>query len=239
MYTQCPHCHAIFAVTDEQLSARGGLVRCGQCAEVFQADQYLFDTLPEAVAPTTLGLVIPDRRAKPRPETAVVTEAKRPRPSRAPGVLWFLASLVLLAALLGQVAYFYRNELAQEPHLYPYVRQLCTHIDCRLRPLQDIAQIELVEAEVAPHPDYDQALRVTASLINHARFTQPFPLMEISLTDTNGATLARRVFTPQQYLDESKQVARGMPPNAAVSASLEITLPDARAVGYEIQLFAP
>ena len=35
MLTQCPHCTTAFNVTPEQLFARDGRVRCGQCHEVF------------------------------------------------------------------------------------------------------------------------------------------------------------------------------------------------------------
>ena len=35
MVTQCPHCATAFNVTPEQLFARDGQVRCGQCRKVF------------------------------------------------------------------------------------------------------------------------------------------------------------------------------------------------------------
>ena len=45
MQTQCPHCQTLFHVTDEQLQAADGQVRCGECDKVFTAE--LIDT-PEA-----------------------------------------------------------------------------------------------------------------------------------------------------------------------------------------------
>lgn len=39
--TCCPHCSSVFNITDEQLAARGGHVRCGGCLQVFRADQHL------------------------------------------------------------------------------------------------------------------------------------------------------------------------------------------------------
>lgn len=35
MLTRCPHCGTTFRALDSQLAARGGLVRCGKCAAVF------------------------------------------------------------------------------------------------------------------------------------------------------------------------------------------------------------
>jgi predicted Zn finger-like uncharacterized protein len=52
MLTRCPHCTTTFRVTPDQLKARQGRVRCGQCQEVFNA----LDTLIEAASPPTAPL---------------------------------------------------------------------------------------------------------------------------------------------------------------------------------------
>ena len=49
--TRCPFCSSVFNITDEQLAARGGHVRCGGCLQVFRADQHI--VTGEAVTPTT------------------------------------------------------------------------------------------------------------------------------------------------------------------------------------------
>ena len=41
--TRCPRCQTSFRVTDVQLNAAGGAVRCGSCLEVFQASAHLLD----------------------------------------------------------------------------------------------------------------------------------------------------------------------------------------------------
>ena len=46
MYTQCPHCHAIFQVSTSQLKAAGGDVRCGQCLTIFSALNHLSEDIP-------------------------------------------------------------------------------------------------------------------------------------------------------------------------------------------------
>ena len=50
MYTQCPNCDAIFSMTGSELGSHQGLVRCGQCREVFNATWNLVDTLPDEAA---------------------------------------------------------------------------------------------------------------------------------------------------------------------------------------------
>lgn len=39
--TKCPHCGSSFRISDEQLAAKGGSVRCGSCLQVFRADLHL------------------------------------------------------------------------------------------------------------------------------------------------------------------------------------------------------
>ncbi|HEX7910451.1 MAG TPA: zinc-ribbon and DUF3426 domain-containing protein [Paraburkholderia sp.] len=41
--TRCPFCETVFRLQTEQLALRRGLVRCGQCHEVFDASASLFD----------------------------------------------------------------------------------------------------------------------------------------------------------------------------------------------------
>ncbi|MDR3397512.1 MAG: DUF3426 domain-containing protein [Pandoraea sp.] len=46
--TRCPHCHTVFRVVADQLKLRDGLVRCGNCREVFDGRVYLCEPPGEA-----------------------------------------------------------------------------------------------------------------------------------------------------------------------------------------------
>ena len=56
MITRCPTCNTAFRVTEAQLSARGGQVRCGACTHVFDASASLQELTP---APTPADLANP------------------------------------------------------------------------------------------------------------------------------------------------------------------------------------
>ncbi len=247
MYTQCPECHTVFAVTEQQLDAREGVVRCGQCAAIFQADAHLLDALPERhpqpeQAPAAFHKVPGTEDKEERPAdtaSSLIEHPLRRKPQRrGRSLLWAFGNCVLLIALIGQYVFIYRGDLAQEPKLEPWLTQACEFLDCEIPPLQDVSKIELVEVEVAPHPKFDKALRIRMSLVNQAAFVQAYPLMEISLTNTSGVVLGRRTFSPKEYLEKPQKTEEGMVPNIAASALLEITQPDDSAVGYEIQLLA-
>lgn len=248
MYTQCPQCDTVFMLTSEQLAARGGLVRCGRCNAVFRADYYLREhphspppaSMPEE-EPEVLEAFAVNESADtvtdaPIPTITTLSESdigvrKRGRPWG-----WGLGSLVLLSLLLAQYAEAYRPEWLQHPRIQPLVHKLCEMVPCPVHTLQDPEKIELVEAEVLPHPKYDRALRVSASLVNRADFVQPFPLLEITLTDNRGQVVARRTFQPRQYLEQAATPAQGMQPRRSARILLDLTSPGNHAVGYEIRL---
>jgi len=240
MYTRCPECQTLFSLTEAQRAARGGLVRCGRCSTVFQCNNALTDKLPvdgePAAAKDAAGV-----RTRPRLtgdtdiEFPLLNAARRPR-TRLP--FWILGNLLLMLTLVAQFVYFYGATLARTyPPLDQTVVNACRWLGCSIKPRQNIGLIDLVQARVSPHPKFDNALRVTATLVNRAGYLQPYPLLEVTLSDSGGGVLARRAFQPAEYLDKT-HIGSGMPPHVAIRVSFDVTSPDRRAVGYEIQLFA-
>lgn len=79
MKTSCPSCQTIFRITPEQLKARTGKVRCGQCLTVFNAlDTLLEDTKAPAAKRHTVS-----RTASPTEHmhTASANPAQTPAPA--------------------------------------------------------------------------------------------------------------------------------------------------------------
>ena len=266
MYTQCPACLTTFKVTPAQLAARGGVVRCGICSSVFHAGQRRLQVPPTSPAATAEPEDTPppgagqrrraakerratSRRRRDKIKTApplvdeadfpIVTELQTSARlhSRWRTVFWAFGNLVLLLLLAGQFVYFYRDELAENPSWRPLVTEFCGYARCELRPLRDVAAIELLQTMIAPHPHYASALRIRTTLVNRAGFPQDYPGMEVSLTDNGGRVITRRAFTPAQYLPAP--AAGAMSPNIVAATLLDVTNPDGKAVGYEIRLVTP
>lgn len=240
MYTRCPQCRTIFRISPAQLEARQGLVRCGVCAAVFQAEQSLLDELPADDAASTMPESV---RTEPMEGPMAVPDDGLPlmddlplarKRRRVPTTLWYLGVLLLLALAAAQVAYFYAPQLARDARLKPWLALYCEKLGCSTEPPRGALPIDLAETAVEPHPQYQNALRLHAVLVNRAERAQPWPLMEVSLTDSEGQVLARRHFTAAQYLESPP--AGGAPPHVAVRARLDVTYADGRAVGYEIRL---
>jgi predicted Zn finger-like uncharacterized protein len=283
MYARCPECQTIFRITPAQLRAHAGMVRCGQCHEVFRADVH--GTLsaasglgsaatealkppgprPAAVKPAKSGAA-PGKKTKRRaagtagrkarkssastaaPDAAPVDDISqisapllqpRARP-RIPQLLWGLASLVAVLVLIGQIGFLYRHDLARTPELLPLMTSACELLDCEIHPPRRPVLIELLDqTRIAPHPKYENVLRLRAAMVNRTEAAQTYPLMEVSLTNSNGELLARRTFQPREYLEQPTSAAAPMPAGVVMNALIDVTNPDNRAVGYEIRLLWP
>lgn len=61
--TKCPHCGSTFRISDAQLAAKGGSVRCGSCLQVFRADLHLVGATP-APAPAKPAPAAPPKPKK-------------------------------------------------------------------------------------------------------------------------------------------------------------------------------
>lgn len=273
MHTRCPQCQTVFVVQPAQLTAREGLVRCGRCRAVFNAQEASVEkTAGGAAAATPVDgkaarkTGARDKKAAGRKTASEATsDAVRRRRKTAmppptppqpddlgplqltlPGLappprtrlpFWILGNLLLLCLLLSQVIYFYGSDLVRlSPPLKPALREACGVLGCELTPPQDINLLELVEARVAPHPKFNKALRIRATLVNRASFSQGFPIMEVTLSDNRGQIIARRAFKPAEYVEKTHAGDQLMPPNVAIPVLLDVTHPDHRALGYEIRL---
>ena len=250
MYTRCSECQTAFKITVAQLKARDGLVRCGRCDSVFRADLRLF------AAPTAGGsdaaadaqidfpidseedsefIDIGERAEVDIPVVSDLSLFQTPRRGL-PTIVWFLGALPIAALLVGQFVYFYRNELAQLPPLRPTLVEFCRLAQCELPAPASNLVPELIKTKIAPHPRYANVLRIRAAMVNRTDITQTPPLMEVSLTDNIGQLLARRTFTPREYLGSQAAAAAPLSPNVVVNALLDVTNPGGKATGFEIRL---
>jgi predicted Zn finger-like uncharacterized protein len=151
-------------------------------------------------------------------------------------VLWTTASFLALLIIFLQLIWFNRDRVLLEyPELIPYAKQLCKELNCRLIRQRDTRAIKLVNRDVRLHPDYQDALLVNAAMKNELPTRQPYPRVQLTLFDTSGSLLGYREFEPDDYLDSSIEIDKGMPINSPVYFVLEVSGPTAGAVSFEFR----
>lgn len=194
--TQCPACNTRFRVSQEQLDAHQGMVRCGRCQAPFNALEHLQDDQPSP----QLDLPIMQEEeatppAAPEPATAEAghTETLTPQQDKAIAEFilgnqqestddeefsaepekkravwaWVAGSIVLLLILLAQGMYFFRVELAARmPGLKPALVSYCDLLACSV-PLPREADLMSIESSsLEADPAHPSVIILTATLRN-------------------------------------------------------------------------
>ncbi len=256
METTCTDCYSRFRISVDQLEKVNGLVRCGECDNVFNAldDLVTVDRQdPEQVLERELNqaslLIEQERRRKQVDqqrgaarsrdfrnlslEEAMYGEAPRPMRSLLPAA-WLLGIVLLSAIALTQIVYYQRYQLIEDPDFRETVVTLCRFLPCNPSQLANTEQIQMLERNIFTHPVASNALMITGSFISQANFAQKLPDLVITLFNLQGQLLANRLFTPEEYLlDESSvQILQS---NDPVQFRLEVIDPGVDALTYEFE----
>lgn len=114
-------------------------------------------------------------------------------------VLWVLACVVALAALLLQVVREERDTLlAREPRLRPVLQSVCEWTGCELSALRQIGSITIDGASFSREKE-GEGYRLVFTLRNGVRMPLAMPSIELTLLDTQERALVRRVLSPAQF----------------------------------------
>ena len=239
--TRCPKCATAFRVTEAQLAARSGQVRCGRCGNVFDArSAFVADAgakVPSSGAPGTPPV---GKASRPGPLPRKSLSPARTDARSARGGLWAVASALALVALAGQLAFRFRSELVLVwPSAKPVVTRLCAELGCEL-PLPKRAELMSIEASDLQADAANPGVMVlTATLRNRAAFPQQYPSLELTLTDAQDQAVARRVLYARDYLGRAASPDSGFTGNSELPVRVFIEAAALKPVGYRLYLFYP
>ena len=143
---------------------------------------------------------------------------------------------ILLLIALAQFAWFNRDWLLREhPQLAPWAEKLCERLQCDLIRFRDLSAIRLLDRDVRMHPRYRNAVLVSATMVNHAEFIQPYPEIELVIYGTNGRVISHGSFTAVEYLAPDISLTAGMVPGVPAHAELELAGAAQEAVSFEFR----
>lgn len=180
-----------------------------------------------------------DRDGEPVPDVSFVRKARRKAWWRRPRVRLLLSFgvLVLGALLLLQVGYQDRDRLAlTQPALRPVLERMCGALDCTLGAPRQIESIVIDSSGF--NRLRNDTYRLSFTLRNAAPVQVAAPAMELTITDAQDQTIARRVLTPAEL-----GAADGAIPAAGDwSRTVGVVLATggaARVAGYRLLAFYP
>jgi predicted Zn finger-like uncharacterized protein len=148
--------------------------------------------------------------------------------------------LLLLLALIAQAGYAFRHQLAATyPAAKPVLVRTCALIGCRIDLPMQIDALSIESNELQAIPDARNLYTLSTVLRNRSTLALRWPNIELTLNDTQDTTLARRIFTPSEYLAAPLDPDQGFAPGTEQPVQLTFTLEDIDPAGYRVYLFYP
>jgi predicted Zn finger-like uncharacterized protein len=176
------------------------------------------------------------RAAGEAPVPGFVQRADRAARWQRPGVRILLSMLVLVLTigLVGQIAWHWRDRFAaQQPELRPWLAQACEALGCTLQPPRrpDALRVESSTLNKAGGDVY----RLTVVLRNTADHVVRSPHLDLTLTDNDGAVVARRAIGPELV----SGAAAALESQAETTWQLTLSSGGRRVSGYTVAAFYP
>ncbi len=166
--------------------------------------------------------------------------AVSPEPEKATRWPFVIVALLLVVALAGQLVFRFRSEIAITlPKLRPALEVLCRTLDAQIPLPRHVELMSIETSDLQTDPARGNLLVLNATLRNRARFGQAYPSLELTLTDTQDAAIARRIFAPAEYLPAKTAAGQPFAANSDVAVKLWIEAREISAAGYRLYVFYP
>jgi predicted Zn finger-like uncharacterized protein len=147
--------------------------------------------------------------------------------------------LALLAMI--QFGLTLRNDVLEAwPSLRPTLAQACNLFGCTVGWPMHAELLTIVGSELAAIPGTN-VIELDAAVRSRANFTMALPAIEVTLTDTQNRTIARKVFLPADYLassgEPSSRIDEGLAPGTDLSLRLVFEARGLSAAGFVLYPF--
>jgi predicted Zn finger-like uncharacterized protein len=249
---RCGHCKTVFDGVREQISLAPpppSPERDDAYDEAVQGPPTVTLRSAQALHPVQpTAAEGPPEEAEPEEDISEIAYEERfawTRPSkrrRSSGALLGIAIPVLVLALVAQLLFHYRDAVAARwPASKPALTRVCAMAGCAIKPLRDLAMqsLSIDGSDLQADPAHRGLLILIANVRSHASWPLAYPDLEFTLTDTNGATVVRRVLTPSDYAGGVADLSKGIAPGGEVPIKLFIDASATTQAGYTLYMFYP
>lgn len=180
------------------------------------------------------------REAAVEPEPEFIRSKKR-RERRGFSIIFGGGSALLIALAIAQFAVIFRSELiARAPQLRNPLVALCGVFGCTVGWPTQVDQLAVIGSELQAIPGTD-VLELTAVIRNRATFRQALPALEVTLTDSRNRPVARKVFSPADYLaaagEPSSRIGDGLAAGADHTIRIFFEARGVQAAGFLVYPF--
>lgn len=190
--------------------------------------------------------------SNPAQQPGFVQEAREQARGASGRRVWLWIGIpLLLVALLAQLGWMFRNEIAaRSPQAGKLLRAACVRLHCEIKLPLNLEQLSLSSSrlEQAPPPESTTGavsnteatmpMTLIALLQNTSDTAQTWPALELTLRDTDGTLLVRKVFVANDYLTPN-ELREGMPARSEREIRLPLALTGEPPAGFAVSIFYP
>lgn len=190
------------------------------------------DTGDHAVRAPLEGIEVIEGAPPPDALPAATVETEEPEfirsarraPARGFSIIFTGGSLLLALLAAAQLLVIFRSDVTvQWPATRPVVAQLCQAFGCKLDWPTQPDQLAVIGSELQSIAGTD-VLELSAVIRNRAAFTQALPALEVTLSDTQNRPVARKVFSPADYLAAAGEPSSRIDEGLGAGADMTIRL---------------
>lgn len=160
----------------------------------------------------------------------------------------FQITLLVAAALVLSIVLFYQLWLRQgipflEPNTLPRpiskisdsIASLAKNYNIELPIRSDLSNMHLVSAHTQAHPTRASTTLLIVGLLNKSTITQPYPWLELSLSDEDGRLISRRALSPYDYRHNNR-LRHLIQPKELRQVTIELLAFPKQAHGFELKI---
>ncbi len=155
------------------------------------------------------------------------------RRQRSQTLLWSVAAALLVAVLGLQVIHGQRAQLATHPDFGPRLQHIYGALGMDVQPRWDIGALCV---ESSSGDAGANTLEIASVIAHEGDRPQPYPLLQVALTDRWQSVIGSRSIAADDYLPSDGLRADRLFPGDRVRASARLADPGSEAAGYELHV---
>jgi Protein of unknown function (DUF3426) len=147
-----------------------------------------------------------------------------------------MAAAALAGLLVLQATLAWRDSLAARlPALEPALALFCKPFACKVQAPRHLSAMTLETSNLRQRGGVGSSYDFIVTLRNRSTAAVMWPAFELTLTDSQGQALIRRVLSTQDFGVAETRLG----PAAEVSLSTQLDVADRRIAGYTVEIFYP